>query len=86
MLITIAGVKKEVKDGISITELIKNENVESSEYVSVSVNDNFVQREAFDIITLKETDSIELLYFMGGGMTVQYEEKNQPIIEYNRIN
>ena len=86
MLITIAGVKKEVKDGISITELITNENVESSEYVSVSVNDNFVQRETFDTSTLKENDIVELLYFMGGGITVQYEEKNQPIIEYNRIN
>jgi len=76
MLITIAGVKKEVKDGISITELITNENVESSEYVSVSVNDNFVQRETFDTSTLKENDIVELLYFMGGGITVQYEEKN----------
>ena len=86
MLITIAGVKKEVKNGISITELIINENVESSEYVSVSVNDNFVRRETFDTITLKENDIVELLYFMGGGMTVQYEGKNQPIIELNRIN
>ena len=67
MIITIGGVEKEVKDAISITELIKNENIESPEYVSVSVNDDFVQREAFDTTALKEGDTVEFLYFMGGG-------------------
>jgi len=67
MLITIAGVEKDVTDGISITKLITNENVESPEYVSVSMNDNFVQKEVFDTTILKEGDIVELLYFMGGG-------------------
>lgn len=67
MIITIAGVKKEVTEGINITELIKSENIESPEYVSVSVNDDFVQRETFDTTTLKEGDTVEFLYFMGGG-------------------
>ncbi|SHO47709.1 sulfur carrier protein ThiS [Anaerocolumna xylanovorans] len=71
MLITISGVRKEVKDGISVTELIVSENVESPEYVSVSVNDDFVLREAFDTTVLKEGDTVELLYFMGGGKGCQ---------------
>ncbi len=67
MFITISGVRKEVKDGISVAELIINEKVESPEYVSVSVNDEFVLREAFSETGLKEGDLVELLYFMGGG-------------------
>jgi sulfur carrier protein len=67
MIITVAGVKKEVKDGISVTELISNEKIESPEYVSVSVNDDFVSRNAFDTATLSEGDTVEFLYFMGGG-------------------
>lgn len=67
MVITIAGVKKDVTEGISVTELIKNENIESPEYVSVSVNEDFVLRESFDTTVLKEGDIVEFLYFMGGG-------------------
>jgi sulfur carrier protein len=67
MLITVVGVKKEVAEGISITELIKHENIESPEYVSVSVNDDFIQRDAFDTTSLKAGDVVEFLYFMGGG-------------------
>lgn len=37
MKITVAGVVKEVKDNITISELIAQENVETPEYVTVSV-------------------------------------------------
>ncbi len=67
MFITIAGVKKEVTDGINVIDLIKVENIESPEYVSVSINDDFIQREAFATTVLKEGDKVEFLYFMGGG-------------------
>ena len=39
MKITVAGVVKEVNDNITISELIAQENVETPEYVTVSVND-----------------------------------------------
>ena len=42
MKITVAGVNKEVKDGLTIGELIQQENVETPEYVTVSVNEEFV--------------------------------------------
>lgn len=67
MFITVSGVKKEVTEGISVTQLIQDEKVENPEYVSVSVNDDFVLRDAFDTTVLKEGDTIEFLYFMGGG-------------------
>lgn len=42
MKITVAGEAREVKDGLTVTELIEQENVENPEYISVSVNDEFV--------------------------------------------
>lgn len=67
MKITVAGEIKEVKDGITIAELIKEENVETPEYVTVSVNDDFAKSENFATQKLNEGDTVEFLYFMGGG-------------------
>ena len=67
MTITVGGEKKEVKDGITISELIEQEKVETPEYVSVSVNEEFAQRDTFDTTHLKDGDVVEFLYFMVGG-------------------
>ena len=37
------------------------------DYVTVSVNEEFVQKEKFDSHELHEGDTVEFLYFMGGG-------------------
>ncbi len=73
MTITVAGVSKEVVDGITVTALIEAEKIESPEYVSVSVNDDFILREAFDSTALSQGDTVEFLYFMGGGCNGIYE-------------
>ena len=44
MFITVAGEKKEVKDGLTVTELIAQEDVETPQYVTVSVNDDFIDQ------------------------------------------
>ena len=49
MKITVAGNKKEYEDGITVAELIVKENVENPEYVTVTVNDDFVERDDFEI-------------------------------------
>lgn len=67
MYITVAGEKKEVKEGLTVAELIVAENVETPQYVTVSVNEEFVESGAFDTTVLKDGDVIEFLYFMGGG-------------------
>lgn len=67
MNITVAGEKKEFKDGLSVSELIELENVETPQYVTVSVNEEFVESGSFDTTVLKEGDTVEFLYFMGGG-------------------
>lgn len=67
MFITVAGAKKEVKDGITIAQLIDEEKIENPLYVTVTVNDEFVERKDFENKALSENDTVEFLYFMGGG-------------------
>ena len=67
MVITVAGEKKEYKEGLTLPELIEVENVETPEYVTVSLNDEFVSSEDKNSTVLKEGDVVEFLYFMGGG-------------------
>lgn len=67
MNITIAGEKKEIKEGITVSDLIHSEKVESPDYVTVSLNDDFIKSEDFATTVLKENDIVEFLYFMGGG-------------------
>ena len=35
--------------------------------VTVTVNDDFVERDDFETTKLNEGDAVEFLYFMGGG-------------------
>jgi sulfur carrier protein len=67
MKITVSGEKKEVKDGLTLPELIEMENVETPEYVTVSINEEFVESSAKESTVLKDGDNVEFLYFMGGG-------------------
>ncbi len=67
MKITVSGETKDVADGITVTELMEQEKVETPEYVSVSVNEKFISRGDFSSTKLKEGDTVEFLYFMGGG-------------------
>ena len=64
---TVAGEKKEVKDYLTLPELIEQENVDMPEYVTVSINDEFVPSEEKTATVLKDGDNVEFLYFMGGG-------------------
>lgn len=67
MYITVSGERKEVKDGITLPELIVLENVETPEYVTISINEELIERSAVEKTVLQEGDSVEFLYFMGGG-------------------
>lgn len=67
MTITVAGEKKEYKDGLTLPELLEAENVEMPEYVTVSINEEFVESENKQTTVLKDGDNVEFLYFMGGG-------------------
>ena len=67
MTITVAGNKKEYPEGLTVGQLIQAENVETPLYVTVSLNDEFLDSAARDETVLKDGDEVEFLYFMGGG-------------------
>jgi sulfur carrier protein len=67
MTFTIAGEKKEYEEGINLTTLIEKEQIDNPDYVTVTINDEFIDRDAFPTTVIKEGDTVEFLYFMGGG-------------------
>lgn len=67
MKITVSGEVKEVAAELTVAALIEKEKVETPEYISVSVNDDFINRADFAAHKLQEGDVVEFLYFMGGG-------------------
>ena len=67
MKLIVAGTQKDCADGLTVAQLIEQENVETPQYVTVAVNDEFVESGAFASHVLKDGDTVEFLYFMGGG-------------------
>lgn len=67
MTITVTGVKKEVADGLTLAQLVVDEKVETPEYVTASVNEEFIFSSSFEDTVLKDGDNVEFIYFMGGG-------------------
>ena len=65
--ITVNGESQEVQLPLSLPALIKQNNVQQPEMVSVQVNDDFVDRNEWDSIQIKDGDTVDFLYFMGGG-------------------
>ncbi len=68
MKITVNDEQQEVREGISISDLIKENDVAQPEMVSVQLNEEFVDRDDFDATILKDGDVVDFLYFMGGGI------------------
>lgn len=67
MKLTVTGNVKEYKDGLTLKGLIEIEKVETPEYVTASVNDDLLGARDFEGTVLNDGDTVEFLYFMGGG-------------------
>lgn len=67
MKLVVNGEDVDSQDGISVSELLVEQNVKMPDMVSVELNGNIVRRENFDTTNLNEGDKVEFLYFMGGG-------------------
>ena len=52
---------------ISVTLLLETLQVAQREYVTVELNGDILDRGDFDGATVKDGDTVEFLYFMGGG-------------------
>ncbi len=67
MELQINGEGVEVGDAISVSELLKVQEVKMPDMVSVELNGGIIQRDTFDTTVLADGDKIEFMYFMGGG-------------------
>ncbi len=68
MHITINGEPEQLDlQDLSITRLLEVKNVESPEMVSVQLNGEFIDRKNYSTTLLSGNDTLEFLYFMGGG-------------------
>lgn len=65
--IQVNGEAQEVQLPISLSELIKQNDVQQPEMVSVQVNEDFVDRSEWEKTQIQEGDSVDFLFFMGGG-------------------
>jgi len=67
MQITVNGKPVEAIDNITVIELLEEQRVQTPEYVSVELNGEILDREAFAATVVSDGDAVEFLYFMGGG-------------------
>lgn len=67
MQIKVNGKELTLEKELSVKELIEVQRVEAPEYVTVQLNEEFIDRNDFASTIIKAGDSIEFLYFMGGG-------------------
>ena len=65
--ITVNGEPQEVQLPLTLAELIKLNDVQQPEMVSVQINEDFADRNEWETIQIKEGDSVDFLFFMGGG-------------------
>ena len=67
MKLTVNGEETDVRDALTVSELLIEKNVKMPDMVSVELNGQIVKRVDFEGSALREGDKVEFLYFMGGG-------------------
>ncbi|MCK5381452.1 MAG: sulfur carrier protein ThiS [Candidatus Latescibacteria bacterium] len=66
MKVLINGKEEHLKDGMSVGVLLVERKIRR-EVVVIELNGNILKREDYDSVLLKDGDSVELVYYMGGG-------------------
>jgi sulfur carrier protein len=68
MQITINGEFEQFKTNeLSISNLLEAKKVESPDMVAVQLNGEFVDKKKYSTTVISENDTLDFLYFMGGG-------------------
>ncbi|SHJ21478.1 sulfur carrier protein ThiS [Propionispora hippei] len=67
MKIIVNGDELVLTEAISVDQLLASQQVEMANYVTIQINDEWIDRENFAATLLKDGDQVEFLYFMGGG-------------------
>ena len=67
MKLTLNGKETDVEDGLTVNELLEEQQVKTPEMVSVEINGQILKRSKFEDTVLKDGDKIEFLFFAAGG-------------------
>ena len=67
MKLTVNGEALEIEKSINVRELLAVAKADQPEYVTVQLNGEFVDHSGFDNTFVGDGDTVEFLYFMGGG-------------------
>ena len=88
--IILNGKKEELNQELTILDLLKKKNLRP-EVVTVEHNERILSREEFPRIIIKDKDTIELVFFMGGGSRPKSASNvleligNTPLVRLNRL-
>ena len=77
MRLVINGKQEEIEKELTILELLSYKKVEQPLMVTVELNGNILQRNDFDTVRIKDNDSVEFLYFMGGGSALMKTDRQR---------
>ena len=69
MNITLNGEKREVPDGLTVRGLLAHLKIQT-EKVAVERNLEIVKKAAYEMTRLTEGDSLEVVSFMAGGVSI----------------
>ncbi len=72
MRVTVNGVGREAPEGLSVASLLASLKV-ASDRVAVEVNLSVIDRKLYHQVCLKEGDQIEVIGFVGGGISLENE-------------
>jgi len=64
--ININGEPREVKDDLSLPELISSLNLRP-EQIAIELNQTVIRRVQWQATTLRDNDKLEIVHFVGGG-------------------
>lgn len=67
MKLLVNGEALEIEKSVSVKELLVIAKAEQPDYVTVQKNGEFVDHDGFENTFVEDGDTIEFLYFMGGG-------------------
>ncbi len=71
MKLTLNGKESDFTDGLTVSELLVEQQVKTPEMVSVELNGQILKRSKFEDTILKDGDKIEFLFFAAGGECVK---------------
>ena len=68
MKLAVNGETLELEQSINLRNLLVIAEADQPDYVTVQLNGEFIDHARFEDTFVKDGDTVEFLYFMGGGM------------------